>query len=178
MVLDFLKDWQQSLIPSKETLYGKKGKNKQLKTVDPAQEQLLALINEGLTKGTGPFAETFGKFNEEDFNKGVKDPAMKNFLEEILPQVQEKYIANNQSTGSAINRARNKAGVDFSSKLAELLYNAKQGQKQNQIAGAQTALGKQTVENLYTKPTEGLVQGAIKGLTSGVAQAAGAGIVG
>jgi hypothetical protein len=162
----------------KEILFGKKGKTKQLDLASPEQKELMRLIQEGLTSGEGPFSDIFGSFNEKDFEQGVTEPALKNFQENILPQIQEKFIAGNQVLGSGMRRGQLKAGVDLQSELSKLLYEAKQGQKQNQLSGIQTLLGKQTHENLYKQGSQGAVQGFVQGAGQGVGTAAGATIAG
>ena len=146
-----------------EWFFGKKGKAKQLKTTDPMQEQLLSLINEGLTSGTAALSDIFGSFNQGEFEKGVSEPALKNFKENILPALQEKFISNNQLLGSDFARASNKAGTDLQSQLAQLMYQAQQQQKQNKITGTQTALGKQTRENIFQPGSKGVLQGVLEG---------------
>lgn len=163
---------------AKDIIFGTKGKLKQATTKTPEQLELLKLINEGLTNGTGAFGDIFGKFNPEEFEKGVTQPALKNFQENILPQIQEKYIAGNAAGGSGQAREKRKAGVDLQSKLSELLYGAQQGQKQNQIAGAQTALGQNTFENIYKPGTEGALKGFVQGVGQGIGTAAGGFIAG
>lgn len=161
-----------------EVLFGKKGKNKQVSTVSDQQQQLMDLIYQGLQEGTGPFAEMFGDFNEEAFQKGVADPALKNFRENILPQIQEKYIAGNQVLGSGMRRGQQKAAADVQSNIDQMKYQAMQDQKKDRMAMMQNLLGQRTFENTYQPGTEGLVQGAVKGVAEGVGSAAGGGIPG
>lgn len=161
-----------------QVLFGTKDKIKKASTLTPEQQQLIELINEGLTSGEGAFGDIFGAFNPKEFEEGVSKPALKNFQENILPQLQEKFIAGNQVLGSGMQRAQNKAGVDLQSKLSELMYQAQQGQKQNRLAGIQTALGKQGVENIYKQGTTGAVQGFAQGAGQGLGQVAGAAIAG
>jgi hypothetical protein len=159
-------------------------KTKTLSTLSPMQQELEALIRQGLTEGTGPFADIFGGFNQSEFEEGVSKPALKNFQENVLPALQEKFIAGGQVGGSGQERAFGKAGSDFAAHMAELLYNAKQQQKANKIQGVNTAYGKQTVENIAQPesllnkilPAAGAVVGATGG---GFAGASGgpAGIV-
>lgn len=144
-----------------EFLFGKSGKSKKQSLTSPLQDQLLELINQGLTEGKGPLADIFGEFNEEEFNKGIVNPALKNFKENILPQLQESFSGGDFG-GSGMIRAQNKAGVDLQSKLAELMYGAQNQQKQNRLAGVQTGLNKQTHENTYQPATQGIAQDVIK----------------
>ena len=161
-----------------EFLFGKKGKSKQLKTTNPMQDDLLQMISDALTSGEGPLADLFGGFNQEQFDKGVTDPALKNFQEKILPMLQEKFIAGGAVGGSGQRQGFEQAGTDLQSKLAELMYQAQQGQKQNQVQGVNSVLGKNTFENLYKPGTQGAVQGFLQGVGEGVGKAGTAAIAG
>jgi len=142
----------------------KEGKLQQLPLLSKSQQEMLALIKEGVVSGQGPFGELYGKFNPEAFDKGVSQPALKNFQENILPQLQEKFIGGNQLLGSGFRRGALKAGTDLQSELAKLMYQAQEGQKQNQLSGVNSLLGAREFENLYEKPqkspTSSFLQGA------------------
>lgn len=157
---------------------GTKGKVSQKSTLTPEQQQLMALINQGLTSGEGPFGQLFGDFDKGAFEEGVKKPALKDFQENILPQLQEKFIAGNQVLGSGMRRGQLKAGVDLQDKLAQLMYGAQKDQSQNKLAGIQSLLGKQGVENIYKPGTKGAGQGILEGFAQGAGQAAGAAVAG
>lgn len=159
-------------------LFGTKDKIKKASTLTPEQEQLMELINEGLTTGKGPFADIFGGFNKDEFDQGVTQPALKNFKENILPILNEKFVAGNQVGGSGMENAQLKAGTDLQSNLAKLMYEAQQGQKQNKLAGIQTSLGRQGVENFYKQGSTGAVPSFLQGVGKGVGSAAGAAIAG
>lgn len=155
-----------------EFLFGKKPKVKQAKTLDASQQQLLDLINQGITSGEGPLKDLFGVFNEQAFDTGVSQPALKNFKENILPLLQEKFISGNQVGGSGQREAFGKAGTDLQSQLAQLMYQAQQQQQQNRLSGINTALGTKTFENLYKPGNEGLFQGVSKAFAQGLGTAA------
>jgi len=161
-----------------EFLFGGKDKIKKAGTLSADQEQLMSLINEGLTKGEGPFAEIFGDFNKEGFEEGVSKPALKQFQEDVLPQLQEKFIAGNQVLGSGMRRGQLKAAGDLQSKLAQLMYQAQQDQTKNKLAGIQNVLGTKTHENIYKQGNTGAVQGFVQGAGEGLGKAAGAAIAG
>jgi hypothetical protein len=161
-----------------EVLFGKKDKAKQLKTTTPDQDMIMKLIRQGLAKGEGPFADLFGGFDKEAFEQGVNQPALKNFQDNILPQLQEKFIAGNQVLGSGMRNAQTKAATDLQSQLAALMYQAQQGQQANRLSGINSLLGKQGVENIYKKGNEGLIPGVAKGFAEGAGNAAGTAVVG
>jgi len=130
-------------------------KSKTLSTLSKEQQELTKLIRQGLESGEGPFADIFGAFNPESFKKGVSDPAMKQFTDEILPQLHEQYIAGNQGLSTARGEAATKAGTDLQSKLAALMYQAQQQQGQNRMSGVNQLYGKQAVENIVKQPAQG-----------------------
>jgi hypothetical protein len=142
-----------------------------LKTKD--QTQLMKAITDALTSGSGPLADIFGKFDEGAFNKGVTEPAMKNFQERILPQLQEQFAGGGRGSGQ--RDAQLRAGTDLQSQLAQLMYGAQNQQAQNRIAGVQNQVGQNTFENIVQqpKPKTDIWSGIIKGLGT-----AGAGFLG
>lgn len=152
---------------------GTKAKQKKLSTLSPEQQEMMDLIKEGTTKGTGAFGDVFGSFKPEEFEAGITQPALKNFRENVLPMLQEKFISRGDVGGSGMQRAQGKAATDLQSQLAGLMFNAQQQQKQNKISGINTGFGRQAVENLHIPGTEGLFQGAVKSFASGAGQAAG-----
>jgi len=141
---------------------GSSGEVIKANTQTPEMQKLHKLIIEGLSSGTGPFADLFN-FNKEDFQKGVADPAMKNFSENVLPQLQEKFIANNQQLGSGLQKASVKGAAQVQSDISKLLYEAQQGAKQNKLQGANLALNAKPFENIYKPGSEGILQGALTG---------------
>ncbi len=132
----------------------------------PEQTQLMKLITNALTSGAGPLSDIFGGFNEGEFQKGVAQPAMKNFTENILPQLQEQYISRNQVGGSGQARAKLKAGTDLQSQLDQLRYGAQEQQKQNRISGVQNAVGQNTFENIVEQkqPKSSIWESIIPGI--------------
>lgn len=161
-----------------ELLFGKKDKIKQVPTQSKDQMMIAKLIREGLASGKGPFADLFGSFDSAAFEKGVTEPALKNFRERILPMLQEKFISGNQVGGSGMRNEFSRAGEDLQSQLAALMYQAQQGQQQNRLSGLQTLLGTKPFENIYKQGDTGIWQAAAQGVGKGVGQAAGAAIAG
>lgn len=162
----------------KETILGTKGKLKTAKATSPLQDQLLELIRQGLESGEGPFAEMFGSFNEQSFNQGVRNPALKNLQEQTIPGILEKYGGGGMRGGSGMRNALTKAGVDLESQLAQLQYGAQQQQTQNRLQGLNLGLGTQQVQNFYKPGTEGLLQSFSKGAGEGLGRMGSGAIVG
>lgn len=162
----------------RNTLFGKKGKMKQESTLTPEQQELMSLITEGLASGEGALGELFGDFDPDSFEKGITKPALKNFQDEILPLIQEKFIGGNQVGGSGMRRGQLKAGSDLQERLAALTYQAQQQQNQNKMAGLQTGLGVRGVENIYRPGTSGILGGFLQGAGQGAGQGIGKYIAG
>lgn len=161
-----------------DILFGKKPKLKQVSTLSPEQQQLMKLITEGLSKGEGAFKDLFGGFDKGAFDAGVTQPALQNFKENILPMVQEKFIAGNQVGGTGMQRGMLREGGNLQARLAEMMYQAQQAQKQNQFGGLQTALGTRPFENVYKSGTTGIAQKFLGGLSPGLGQMGDGGLAG
>lgn len=161
-----------------EFLFGTKDKIKKASTLTPLQEELMALISQGLQSGEGPFNDIFGGFNEQQFEEGVNKPALKNFQENILPMLQEKFISGNQVGGSGMQRGQLKAAADLQSQLAQLRYNAQQNALQNKLTGINQIIGKQGIENIYKQGSTGALPAFIQGAGKGLGMTAGAAIAG
>lgn len=152
-----------------EILFGKSPSFKKLPTQSPDQQNLMAMLFQGLQGGQGPFADIYGQFDEGAFNKGVAEPELKRFREELLPSIMEKYIAGNQALGSGAQRAATRGASDLSSNLAQLLYNARQNQMQNRAQGINTFLGQQPFQYASKSGFSGL----LPQLAQGTAQSFG-----
>jgi hypothetical protein len=160
----------------KEYLFGKKSKVKTQDLRTEEQKMLQALIEEGLTKGTGPFADIFGEFDENAFQEGVANPALKNFKENILPQIQEQFIAGNAVQGSGLQRAKVKGATDLQSKLAELMYGAQQKQNENRLSGLGLINNAQGKQSYVKEGSKGLVNSAVEGFAGAAGKGVGTGV--
>lgn len=161
-----------------EFLFGKKGKAKKLDTLTPDQQQLMKLITDSLAGGEGALSDLFGQFDKSAFEEGVSKPALQQFQDEILPQIQEKFSFGGQAGGSGFQRAGAKAATDLQAKLAQLMYDAQNQQKQNKLQGINQALGTRAFENIYKPGTEGAAQGFIKGIGNGLGNVLGSNLPG
>ena len=75
----------------------------------------------------------------EFFNKGIRDPTMKDWEENTLPSIQEHFIGQNAGRSGAANRAISGSGADLMAMLsgekARTLYGDKQQYTQNALQG-------------------------------------------
>lgn len=163
----------------KELALGSKGKIKKESLLSKEQQDLYDLIKQGLEGGEGPFADIFGKFNENEFQKGVSEPALRQFQTKILPHIQEQLLAGgNNARGSAFRRGTLNAATDLQDRLAQLRYEAQQNQANRRVGGVNTLFGRQSVENIYKPGTKGALQGFLEGVGQGIGQGGGAAIAG
>jgi hypothetical protein len=150
----------------------KLGKNQQLATQTPEQKEIDSLIRDYIKTGEGPLKDYFPKFNKDEFQQGVANPALRKYSEDILPQILEKYNAGNQALGSGQLRAEIRGQTDLQSKLDELMYNAKNQADRDRANAVLQMLGihqgKGATENLYTQPGQKAPSTAA-GIWSGIA---------
>ena len=132
---------------------------------------LMNLLNGGDGQG--------GSF-EDQFQKGVVDPTMKMYQQDILPGLEQRYADVGAGSSSALNQALIGSSEDLTNLLASqrIGYQGQQQQfKQNaQNSALQTIMnlmGQKSFQPIVQGPTEGL----IKPLIGGAAQGAGAAIV-
>lgn len=159
-----------------EVLYGKKEKVKKAPLLSKEQQDLLSYLRQAL-QNEGPLKDLFG-FDEESFQKGVADPAMKNFRDNILPILMEKFNAGGQFGGSGMFNAQFKEAENLQSELAKLLYQAQQDTTQNKLGGLNAALGTKEFEPYIKARMPGAIPSFIQSAATGVGEMAGKGISG
>ncbi|WP_028316547.1 hypothetical protein [Desulfatibacillum aliphaticivorans] len=122
--------------------------------VSPLQQQGFDLVNQ-LIQGEGAYGQgqnalsaLLGDFDEtgvrEAWEASVKDPMIQNWQDEILPEIQEHYIAANAGSSGAATRAITDSGqdlaVDLASSLSESMYSAEQSHLDRQASSLPLAL--------------------------------------
>lgn len=142
-----------------EILFGKKESTKQLPTMTPEQMEIFNLIKQGLQKGEGPYADIFGGFDEAKFNEQVAQPNIRQFQEQVLPALREKFAGGDQYWGSGRQRYESRAATDLQDRLAQLMYGARQQREQQRAGGVQNLLGQRMFESIYKGREPGAVEG-------------------
>lgn len=170
-----------------DILFGRKDKAKQFQTTNPQQNQLLQMIFQALSGGggqTGPFQNLFGEFNPEQtadvFQRGVAEPAMRNFNQRIVPGIMENFA--DQAYHSGLGNSLATAGRDLSENLASqgslFNYNAMMQQRQNQLGGINSVLGTQTFQPYVQQGYAGVVPDFLRNFAGGAGKAFGYGFGG
>lgn len=102
---------------------------------------------------------------EDQFQKGVVDPAMKTYNQDILPGLEQRYSDAGAGSSSALNQALVRSSEDLSSLLSgqRIGYQAQQqGMRQNaQNSALQTIMslmGQKAYQPIVQGPTEGLIK--------------------
>lgn len=130
-------------------------------TQGPANSALLSLLN-----GFDP--------NQlmEFYQKGLVNPSLQTFNEQIIPSIQQRYVDANAGSSSALNQALAKSATDLSSglsgQLAGLLYQGQQQGSQNQLNALNQVLSlltNKTTSPIVQGPQSGLLQDLLKGST-------------
>ena len=121
--------------------FGSGGKNTETPTQAKQRELVDQLI--GSLNGQGPFANLFSA-NEEDFNKGFRDPAMAKFKSQTIPDIQQGYVGGQfgqQRGGTGIEDSLARAGVDMEQLLNENYLKFQQGAQNRQSNAIGSILG-------------------------------------
>ena len=120
----------------------------------PLQQQAFDLVSR-LIQGQGSYGqgqnalstllENFDSTSaRETWETSVKDPMVQNWQDEILPEIQEHYIAANAGSSGAATRAITESGADLAaglaSSLSESLYAAEQSHLDRQLESLPLAL--------------------------------------
>jgi hypothetical protein len=136
-------------------------------------QQLLSGQGQNAQNATGQLLEGG---NEEQFQKGIIDPAMRTYEQQMLPAIQQRFGDANAGSSSALNQALVSSAGDLSNTLAGQRINYDQ-MKGNQQMGAlqqmMSLLGQRQFEPIVQGPQKGLL-GDIIGTTGQVAGTLGA----
>lgn len=133
----------------------------------PEQQQLLSnLINDAGPQAVGAFPGLLQGFSEENFQKGVVDPTVRNYRQDILPEIEGRFADSGAS--SSLNQALASSSEDLSNVLAGQRINYQQGQQQAQLGALNQILGL-----LGQKSFQPIVQGPQPGILGDIIAALG-----
>lgn len=107
-----------------------------------------------LNKYTGDYTEEFDPaYINSYFEKSIKNPAMKEFTETMLPSIAEKYAARNATGSGAMTKDMFDAASDLQSnlsgQLADLMYQGSEATANRNVQREQ--IGSSTVQNLISQ---------------------------
>lgn len=105
-------------------------------------------------------------YDEDLFQKGVVDPAMKQYENQILPSIQQRFIDANAGSSSALNQALSQSATDLQSALSGQRLQMQQNASQNQLQVLAQLLGLTTARQfdpIVQGPSTGILPDLIKG---------------
>lgn len=137
--------------------------------MDPSQLQYLQQMLGGLgAPGLAAGQGLLQGYDENLFQKGVVDPAMKQYEQGTLPSIQQRFGDANAGSSSALNQALASSAGDLSNTLAGQRLTMQQNASQNQLGVLQ-----QLMQMLGQKSMDPIVQGPSEGLMKPLIQAGG-----
>lgn len=158
---------------------GSKGKGdqaKQFQQYTPEQMQHLQQLSQGLNNQGGPYQDLFSQFDPQQtadvFQRGVANPAMRNFNQRVVPGIMERFADQGQNSGlyNSLGQAGREFQSDLDSQLEMFMQQARLQQMQQRMGGLQTLLGSnpyQTyVQQGQISPWAAAASGAGQGLSS------------
>ena len=162
-----------------EFLFGRKDKPKQFQQYTPQQMQGLQQMWQSLSGGGGAFGDVFGEFNPEYtanvFERGVAEPAMRNFQQRVQPGIMQAFA--DQGPNSGLYNSLASAGQDMQQNLnaqLEMYMNqARMQNMQNRMGGLNSFLGAQPYQTYVQQGSPGLIPGMLQGFSQGAGQGLG-----
>lgn len=107
-------------------------------------------------------------YDEDMFQKGVVDPSMRTYNQQILPSIQQRFTDANAGSSSALNQALSQSAGDLSNVLAGQRIGLQSSMANQQLGGLQQIMGL-----LGQKSFDPIVQGPQAGLMKDIISAGG-----
>lgn len=135
----------------------------------PQQKQFLnSLLGSVGGDVQGAFPGLLQGFSEENFQKGVVDPTMKTYQNQVLPGIEQRFTDANAGSSSALNQALVQSSEDLSNTLGGQRINYQQMMGQQQLGALS-----QIMSLLGARSFDPIVQGPQKGLLADTIGAVG-----
>lgn len=139
----------------------------QAELMTPEQKQFL----NSLIGNVGPLAQQafpglLKGYDENLFQSGVVDPSMRQYQQQILPAIQQRFVDANAGSSSALNQALTQSAGDLSNVLAGQRINLQQsmsGQQLGALGQILGLLGQRSFDPIVQGPQGGLVKDLIAG---------------
>ena len=156
---------------------GQKERVQQLPTKDPQQmnflKQLLGLLGGQGIQGAGQGLQHYMDILGGD-TSAFEAPLMRQFNEEIIPGIAERFSAGGGQRSSAFGQTLGKAGAGLQENLGALRANLKNNAAQS-LLGSLSNLGglgtQSTFENIFRPGSSGFLGNLGQGLGQGLGQA-------
>lgn len=131
----------------------------QANLMTPEQQQFLAsLLPQLQGQAEGAFPGLLQGFSEENFQKGVVDPALRTYRQDILPEIEGRFA--DAGASSALNQALARSSEDLSSIISGQRIGY-QGQQQQAQLGALgqilSLLGQRAFQPIIQGPQQGIL---------------------
>jgi hypothetical protein len=135
--------------------------------MSPQQQAALnSLLGSNLGGAQGAFGDLLQGYNEDMFQQGVVDPAMKTYQQQILPALEQRYGDLNLGSSSALNQALTQSAGDLSNTLAGQRINLQQsmaGQQLGALSQLLGLIGQRSFDPIVQGPQNGLLKDLISG---------------
>lgn len=133
--------------------------------MSPEQKQFL----NSLITGVGPMAQNafpglLQGYSEDLYQTGIVEPAMKQYENQILPAIQQRFVDANAGSSSALNQALTQSAGDLSNVLAGQKINLQQSMSQQQLGALGqilSLLGQRSFDPIVQGPQSGLLKDLI-----------------
>lgn len=158
--------------------FGRPDKVKQFNRFTPDQMQVFQQLFQGLTGGGGSFGDILGQFNPDQasdvFQRGVANPAMRNFQQRTIPSIMQAFADQGASSGlsNSLATAGRDLNENLSSQLANFIYQAQLQNMQNRMGGLNSFLGTQTFQPYVQQGNSGFLNQFLGNFAQGAGRGA------
>lgn len=118
-------------------------KQKQYSTLNPEQRNLLSPLYSGLQGNNQQFSDILSQLlnYEPEGLEDMQAPALRQFEEEVVPSILERFAGSNSRASSGLNQALSGAGKNLTTDLASMRAQLLQQKPQIRSNALQTLLG-------------------------------------
>lgn len=123
----------------------------------------------GGDEASGAISGLLKGYDEDMFQKGVVDPAMRQYENQVLPSLQQRFTDANAGSSSALNQALSQSAQDLSSSLAGKRIDLQNSMAQQQLGGLGTLnnlIGQRTFDPIVQGPQGGMLKDILSALGS------------
>ncbi len=128
----------------------------------PEQMQFLNSLISGLgSQSQDALSGLLRGYDEDLFQKGVVDPSMRTYQQQILPAIEQRFVDANAGSSSALNQALSQSAGDLSNVLAGQRVGLQQSMASQQLGSLGQILsliGQRSFDPIVQGPKAGLLK--------------------
>lgn len=139
------------------------GRKRRLSPMEQKQENMIDELLRSL-QGNGQYSDLFN-MNEADFNKYYANPMKNRFNNQIMPMIQQGYLATGMQRGTGLDNALARAGMELNDSINQMYGQQRDSINANRRNAMNTILGRPAGQQASMSGWQGALEG-MKGYLS------------